>query len=151
WLFYLQADEAVHEKYHPAILQALKKYHEDKEVEGFIFKYKHFWGDFEHYNNSHAFYSREIRIIRNLPQIHSWRDAQSFRYHNHKFDYTFEDYKKKDGTRKLQVAQIKAEIYHYGWVRPPRLMVKKRKISSSTYRGKEETEKLFKDAVDAFD
>ncbi len=151
WLFYLQCDEALHEKYIPTIQKAFEQYHEDKEVEGFVFHYKHFWGDFEHYNPSHAFYKREIRVIRNLPQIHSFKDAQSFRFHTGSFNGKFEDYQNQETCRKLRVAQIEAEIYHYGWVRPPALMGKKRKISSSTYRGKEATEKLFKDQEDYFD
>lgn len=151
WLFYIQCDEALHENYIEVVRQAMVKYHNDSEVEGLLFRYKHFWGDFEHYNPSHVFYPREIRVIRNLPEIHSWKDAQSFRYHFGSFDYTASDYQKKEGTRKLNVAQIDAEIYHYGWVRPPAMMSKKRKTSSTTYRGKEETDKLFEHSSDHFD
>ncbi len=151
WLFYLQCDEAVHEKYLPIIQEAFQKYDDDKEVEGFVFHYKHFWGDFEHYNPSHAFYKREVRVIRNLPQIHSFRDAQSFRFHLGDFKYTFEEYQRKDNTRKLNVAQVKAEIYHYGWVRPPELMTRKRKIASDTYHGKEEAGRMFRHESNRFD
>ncbi len=151
WLFYLQGDEALHEDYIPVLKKAFADYRDDHAVEGLLFHYKHFWGDFDHYNPSHAFYSREIRVIRNLPQIHSWKDAQSFRYHEKPFHYTFDDYQKKEGTRKLNVAQVDAEIYHYGWVRPPELMGRKRKISSSTYRGKEATESLFAKQESTFD
>ncbi len=151
WLFYIQCDEALHEKYIPVVKAAMEKYLSDIRVEGLLFHYKHFWGDFDHYNPSHAFYSREIRVIRNLPEIHSWKDAQSFRFHYDPFEPSFENYQKKKGTRKLNVAQIEAEIYHYGWVRPPRLMGQKRKISSTTYRGKEATERKFKEAEELFD
>lgn len=144
WLFYLQCDEVMHEDFVPIVKAAMEKYLNDPVIEGLLFYYKHFWGDFDHYNPSHVFYPREIRVIRNLSNIHSWKDAQSFRYHSGSFNYTFEDYQKKEGTRKLNVAQIGAEIYHYGWVRPPELMSKKQKISSTTYRGKEATEKKFK-------
>ncbi len=151
WLFYIQGDEVLHEKYLPIVKTAVEKYHNDYEVEGLLFHYKHFWGDFDHYNSSHAFYSREIRIIRNLPEIHSWKDAQSFRYHLKPFKPSFENYQKKEGTRKLNVAQTKVEIYHYGWVRPPTLMSKKRKNSSITYRGKKATKKMFIKAQHQFD
>jgi hypothetical protein len=143
WLFYLQCDEAVHQDYLPLIKQSIQRYHKDLDVEGLLFKYKHFWGDFDHYNPSHSFYPREIRVIRNLPQIHSWRDAQSFRYHLQPFTADYAHYQKKEGTRKLNVAQVDAYIYHYGWVRPPALMVRKQQSASETYRGKAETEKLF--------
>ena len=151
WLFYLQCDEAIHEKYHDNIITACKKYLDDKEVEGLVFKYKHFWGDFDHYNPSHTFYSKEIRILRNLPQIHSWKDAQSFRYHTEKFIPSFENYQKKENTRKLNVAAIDAEVYHYGWVRPPAMMNKKRKTASITYHGKDATQKRFEKEEDKFD
>jgi hypothetical protein len=151
WLFYIQCDEAVHEDYLPVIQSACKKYYSDTEVEGLLFGYKHFWGDFEHYNPSHTFYSKEIRIIRNLPEIHSWKDAQSFRYHLKGFTPSFENYQQKEDTRKLNVARIKAEIYHYGWVRPPEMMNKKRKTASITYHGEEATKKRFEHEETDFD
>lgn len=151
WLFYLQCDEAVHEKYLPVIKQALLKYNSDTEVEGFVFHYKHFWGDFEHYNPSHTFYSKEIRIIRNLAPIHSWLDAQSFRHHSQEFKYQFEDYQRKVNNRRLNTVLIEAEIYHYGWVRPPSMMNKKRKAASITYHGKEAAVKRFEKEENTFD
>lgn len=151
WLFYIQCDEAIHENYYSEIRKALNEYHNDPKVEGLLFDYKHFWGDFEHYNPSHTFYSKEIRIIRNLPQIHSWKDAQSFRFHFNDFEPSFESYQRKEGTRKLNVAKIQAEIYHYGWVRPPQMMNKKRKTASITYHGKEATQKRFEKEEDSFD
>lgn len=151
WLFYLQGDEAVHEKYLPVVRQALEHYYQDEAVEGLLFHYRHFWGDFAHYNPSHVFYRREVRVIRNRPEIHSYRDAQGFRWHLRDFGYREEDYLRSSGTRKLRVAEIPAEIYHYGWVRPPRLMSAKRKVSSTTYRGAVATEKQFARAEEHFD
>lgn len=149
WLFYIQCDEAVHESYLPTIKSAMEKYLQDVDVEGFVFRYKHFWGDYEHYNNSHVLYDNEVRIIRNLPEIHSWKDAQSFRYFE-KFDYSFSAYQNTHG-RALRVAKVDAEIYHYGWVRPPDLMNAKRKLSSVTYRGANQTEQLFASKSQEFD
>src|SRR5690606_36961781 len=77
WLLYIQADEALHEAGHAEIRPAFEKYLHKPEVDGFIFRFKHFWGDFDHYHYTHNWYPWEIRAIRNLPQIHSWRDAQS--------------------------------------------------------------------------
>lgn len=118
WLFYLQGDEVVHERYHSIVKEACEYYLSKAEVEGLLFDYKHFWGDYDHYFSHHGWYPREIRIIRNLPEIHSWRDAQSFRIYEH-FESSAENYLKKAGTRKLKVAAIPCEIYHYGWVRNP--------------------------------
>ncbi|MGM0568950.1 MAG: hypothetical protein ACQESB_07040, partial [Elusimicrobiota bacterium] len=111
WLFYLQSDEVVHEKDLPVIKNACKKYLEDKEVEGLLFKYLHFWGDYQHYQGGHGWYKREIRIIRNRPDIHSWQSAQSFRKIP---DFDGKSYRQKEGTYKLKVALIDAYIYHYG-------------------------------------
>lgn len=138
WLFYLQSDEVVHEKYLPEIKKSCEKYLKDQQVEGLLFKYKHFWGDFNHYHLAHTWYPKEIRIIRNRKDIHSWRDAQSFRKFS-SFDYSYHDYLKKEETRKLRVAEIDAYIFHYGWVRPPWLMTKKQKSNDETFVGKNTT------------
>lgn len=148
WLFYIQSDEAVHEKYLSTIRENCKKYLNDKEVEGFLFKYRHFWGDYDHYISSHAWYPREIRIIRNDPEIHSWRDAQSFR-RIPSFDGL--DYYKKENTFKLNVIEIDAYIFHYGFVRPPEIMQKKRKNHNTNYSGSDSTMELFKNESDLFD
>jgi len=109
WLFYIQADEALHEQYHPVILDAMKKYAADKKVEGLLFHYHHFYGSYKFIGDGRSWYSKEIRVIRNDKRIRSWLDAQGFRL---------------DG-RKLNVKLIDAYIYHYGWVRNPVAMQKK--------------------------
>jgi hypothetical protein len=150
WLFYLQCDEVVHEKYLDTIQKDCEKYLNDQEVDGILFHYKHFWGDYEHYHLSHVWYPKEIRIIRNKPEIHSWRDAQSFRKFE-EFNYTCQDYLKKEGTEKLKVALSRACIYHYGWVRPPEMMSVKRKSNSASFHGAAKAEKLLKDLPQYFD
>jgi len=118
WLFYLQVDEVMHEKYLPIVYQACKYYLYKPAIEGLLFNYKHFWGDYDHCFTHHGWYPKEIRIIRNLKEIHSWRDAQSFRFYE-QFNTSTASYLTKEGARKLNVALIAVEIYHYGWVRPP--------------------------------
>jgi hypothetical protein len=105
-----------------------------KDVEGLLFKYRHFWGDYDHYQQSHCWYRNEIRIIRNHPDIHSWESAQSFRKIP---GFNGADYRQQENTYKLKVAKVDAWIYHYGWVRPPELMQKKIKAFSINHRGKE--------------
>ncbi|MFH2141945.1 MAG: hypothetical protein ABIJ97_05955 [Bacteroidota bacterium] len=148
WLFYLQADEVVHEKYLPLIIQSCKENLDKTEVEGLLFGYKHFWGDYNHYHNSHGWYKNEIRIIRNLPDIHSWESAQSFRRIPF---FKGENYRQQEGTFKLKVKKISAEVYHYGWVRPPELMTKKTKSLDTIHKGKEEVERLEKEGHYIFD
>ncbi|OQX98173.1 MAG: hypothetical protein B6I24_06090 [Bacteroidetes bacterium 4572_128] len=139
WLFYLQADEVVNEKHLSIIKDNCLKFLNDKNVEGFLFKYLHFWGDFEHYQISHGWYKNEVRIIRNDKDIHSWGDAQSFlRIPN--FDGL--NYYRKNSTFKLKVKKIDAYIYHYGWVRPPSLMRKKKKSMDTMYHGEKTSQEI---------
>lgn len=131
WFFYLQADEVVHEKFLPEIQEQCQRFVDNPEVEGFLFNYLHFWGDYQHYIPNHGWYPREIRIIRNDPEIHSWRSAQSFRRIP---DFDGHSYRQKTGTYKLQVVPLQAYIYHYGWVRPPRLMQQKKQALSNIHK-----------------
>ncbi len=109
WAIYLQADEVIHEKYYEAITTAMQQYKRLNEVDGLLFNYKHFFGSYDYVASSRSFYRNEIRIIRNNPEIHSYKDAQGFR---------------KNGN-KLNVKPIDAFIYHYGWVRHPQTMSNK--------------------------
>ena len=103
WAFYIQGDECVHEKYLPIIKKEMEDNLNDANIEGLLFKYLHFYGSYDYYGHSRRWYRREIRIVRNNRAIHSYRDAQGFRWKN----------------RKIRVKLIDAYIYHYGWVKPP--------------------------------
>jgi hypothetical protein len=105
WCFYIQSDECVHEKHLPAIKEAMLKYKDDKKVDGLLFNYVHFYGSYNYVGNSQRWYRKEIRIIRNDKNIRSYKDAQGFR---------------KTDNSKLNVKPANAEIYHYGWVKPPK-------------------------------
>ncbi len=146
WLFYLQADEVVHEKYLPAIQKRCEELLTVPEVEGLLFRYKHFWGDYNHFHGGHGWYPNEIRIIRNLPDVHSWQSAQSFRHFN-----PYENPRQESGTSKLRVARVDAEIYHYGWVRPPHLMQNKRKALDSVHWGSNKAQEYYDKAPKYFD
>jgi hypothetical protein len=136
WCFYLQADEVVHENDLPTIQQACHDHLENKEVDGLLFKYFHFYGDYEHHLPFHGWYKNEIRIVRNNAGVYSFRDAQSFR---------------KNDNQKLNVAPIDAHIYHYGWVRPPHLMQSKKKEHDSIHHGKEKISKAYESKPEDFD
>lgn len=139
WLFYLQADEVIHEKFLPIIKKRCEELLHDKEIEGLLFSYKHFWGDYKHYHFSHRWYKKEIRIVRNNPEIHSWESAQSFRRIPN-FDGI--SYRQQAGTHKLKVATVDADVYHYGWVRPPVLMKNKMKALNTIHKGEEKAEAI---------
>ncbi len=105
WCFYIQSDECVHEKHLATIKESMLKYKDDKHVEGLLFNYVHFYGTYNYVGNSRRWYRKEIRIIKNDKSIRSYKDAQGFR---------------KTDNSKLNVKPISAEIYHYGWVKPPK-------------------------------
>ncbi len=123
WLFYIQGDEVVHEKYHSIILAAMQQYKDDKRVEGLLFNYLHFYGSYKYTGDGRAWYSKEIRVIRNDKKISSYKDAQGFRWAD---------------DRKLNVKLIDAFIYHYGWVKNPLTMYKKQENFRKLYRPVEE-------------
>jgi len=148
WLFYLQCDEAIHQDDLEIIKKACGNYLNKSRVDGFLFNYLHFWGDYNHYHNSHSWYKKEIRIIRNLPSIHSWKDAQSFRKFTKWEGGTFNDYVNKRDNAKLSVIELDVNVFHYGYVRPPKMMSNKRKSSSSSYHGKSAKKILSKIAIE---
>ena len=131
WCLYIQSDEIMHHDALPVIREACAKYLDDRRVEGFLLKYVHLYGDYRHYIDSlHFAYPREIRIVRNRPDIHSWRDAQSFRVIP---DFNGVDYDVEEGTRKLRCILLDALIFHYGWSRDPRCMVRKANHHNALY------------------
>jgi len=130
WAFYIQCDEVVHEQYHAAIRKACEQYEHQKEVLGLVFNYVHFYGTYDYYGNSRRWYNKEIRIIRNYSRISSYRDAQGFRI---------------DGKR-LPCKLIDASIYHYGWVKNPKLMDHKLRNLSKNWMGKEMKKRI--DSID---
>lgn len=148
WLFYLQSDEVVHEDDLPAIRQRCEELLPDTSIDGLLFRYRHFWGDYDHYITSHAWYANEIRIVRNHKDIHSWESAQSFRWIP---DFDGVHYREKKGTYKLKVAKVDAHIFHYGWVRPPEYMQNKRKAFEVIHNGKSYSEAFFRDQPNEFD
>lgn len=139
WLIYLQADEIIHEKYLPTIVENCEKYLDKKEIDGFLLYYRHFWGDFNHHIISHGWCNPEIRIIRNDPTIHSFISALSFRRF---INFDGISYRDRKTSLKLNVIPINAYVYHYGWVRPPELMVKKTIALDTVHKGKEEAERI---------
>ncbi len=134
WGFYLQGDEVVHEDYLEIITKSIHQYNENKNVDGLLFHYLHFYGSYAWVGTSPKWYRKEIRIIRNNIGIQSYKDAQGFRKNN----------------KKLYVKQIEAYIYHYGWCRPPEKQQLKLKTFQSLYHNDEWLEKNSKE-IDSFD
>ena len=139
WLFHLQADEVIHEKDYPIILQNLEQNLSNKKVDGFLLRFINFFGDFNHYCPSRRFHQREIRIIRNDRSIRSYKDSMGFRkFHN-------PELVNEKGT-KLLVKQIEAAVYHYSWSKAPKTQKAKNIEFSKRYHPTDDFIKDF-DAV----
>ena len=103
WAFYIQGDEIIHEKHLPVIKSAMQQYKDDKNIDGLLFNYNHFFGSYDYVGDARQWYRKEIRAVKNDKDISSYKDAQGFR---------------KKG-KKLHVKAVDAFVFHYGWVKPP--------------------------------
>ena len=121
WGFYIQGDEVFHQQYHAPLVDSMKKYHANQEVEGLLFDYLHFYGSYNYVGASRNWYRAEIRAIKLGRGIQSWGDAQGFR---------------RQG-EKLKVKHASACMYHYGWVRPPQVIQEKRLSMDRLYHDDE--------------
>jgi hypothetical protein len=118
WAFYIQGDEVIHEKYLENIYSSMERYQNEKQVDGLLFNYLHFYGSYDYIGISPKWYRNEIRIIKNDKTIYSFRDAQGFR---------------KGDNLKLNVKPADAFVYHYGWVKEPGIMLEKMRNSRTNY------------------
>ncbi|MFN0189559.1 MAG: glycosyltransferase family 2 protein [Bacteroidia bacterium] len=131
WCIYLQADEVIHENDYSVIRSSMEQYKSDAKVEGLLFNYIHFYGSYHYVGNSRKWYRHEVRIVRNDPKIHSYKDAQGFR---------------KDD-RPLKVKKIKARIFHYGWVKNPAHQTEKQKSFHRLWHTDEKVNAKVKDQL----
>lgn len=122
WAFYIQGDEVVHEKYLPAIREAMWQNLNDPQVDGLLFDYLHFYGSYDYVGDSFKWYPHEIRIIRNDHSIYAYSDAQGFR---------------KGNNKKLKVRKANAYVFHYGWVKPPDAMQRKQETFNKLWHSDE--------------
>ncbi len=127
WCFYLQADEVIHENDLGVIKNECERQINNPIVDGLLFNFLHFWGDYNHYLPYHGWLKNEVRVVRNNINVYSRKDAASFR---------------KGNNEKLRVKHIDADIYHYGWVRPPALMQSKQKEQDSMHHGKDKAKRI---------
>ncbi len=133
WCIYIQADECLHEKDYVHLRQMMQLYKSDDNIDGLLFNYNHFYGTYDYLADSRAWYKREVRIIKNKPEIFSYKDAQGFRKHNN---------------QKLSVAQTQASVYHYGWVKHPKLQLEKLKQARKLWHSDDFLEKEYKDELE---
>ena len=111
WAFYLQSDEVVHESDLNRLMERMKKYLHDKNVDALRFQWLHFFGSYFRYRIDHGWFQKQDRIIRNNGEIESEGDAWGFR--------------RKDG-KPLRRKNTGCFLYHYGWVHSSDVMTRRR-------------------------
>lgn len=115
WCIYLQADEVLHEEDHPKLCAAIEAAHGDPSVEALLMRYLHFYGSYDYVGAGRQWYRQEIRALRNTRSVVSWGDAQGFRR------------READGFAKLRARRTDVRVFHYGWVKHPRVQMEKQR------------------------
>jgi hypothetical protein len=114
WAIYLQTDEVLHEDEIDGLRGRLQE-HLHQATEGLSFSYLHFYGSYSTVQDNWCrWYRREVRAVKTGKGIVSVGDAAGFKV------------KQGERLRRLIRADSGAHIYHYGWARPPAVMVEKR-------------------------
>jgi len=128
WAIHIQADEVIHEKDIQILKDAIYFYDKDKEVEGLLLPFYHFWGDFCYIRRTRKTHRYEIRAFKKKWIIKSYRDSQGFRKYK-----TIESYLSGAKGDKLKVAKIKVPVFHYSYTRNPKGMKQKTITFQSFY------------------
>jgi glycosyltransferase involved in cell wall biosynthesis len=109
WGLYLQADEVLHENDLDLIRSSMAR-HLARRTEGLDFSYLHFYGSYQTLqDHRRKWYRRAVRVVRLGRGVESAGDAQGFKIRG----------------RRLNSADSGARIFHYGWSRPPEVMLRK--------------------------
>lgn len=120
WAVYLQADEVLHEDDLPGIRATLEQNLEQSSVDALSFRYLHFEGGYWQVNPFR--YRRQVRVIRNNDRIRSIGDACGFG--------------RKDGAG-IRAVKTPYRVFHYGWARDPREMLRKNRELEKLYHDDE--------------
>ena len=128
WVIHLQADEVLHENEISSLKKYILKYDSDDRVDGLLFPFLNFRGDYEHIHAGRQIHRFEIRAFRKNPLIRAYKDSQGFRTYT-----SLQAHRDGEKGEKLKVVKINVSIYHYNYVRPPDVMKEKAKIFHSFY------------------
>jgi hypothetical protein len=121
WGLYLQADEVLHERDYAVIRQALEDHLADSS-DVLRFRYHHFYGSFQTVQDYPIrWYPRAARAVKLGRGVESWGDAMDFCV------------RRKGKEFFPKQADVRAYVYHYGWVRPPEVMRAKTDSSERLY------------------
>lgn len=127
WALYLQADEVLHEAELDRIRQSVRAHHSDPRVVGLTFRYLHFYGDYRSTNP--WFYHKAVRLIRNNGEVESCGDAVGF--------WLKADRGYLQGPHKDRLRPTGATIYHYGWVKHPKVLLEKFRYQVARHHGEQ--------------
>lgn len=129
WAIYIQADEVLHEDGLMPLREALASADSDRNVEGVLVDFVHFYGNTDKIGQGRAWYRREVRAVRLGAGVRSHADAQGFRV--------------GPESRKIRVRRARASWYHYGWARPmPVLRWKREADNLLHYAGRQQRRAL---------
>ena len=137
WVVYLQADEILHEDDIPELISMMEKCGRNPRIDGISFRYLHFYGS-PHFvqDNPLKWYTRAVRAVRTARNIVSVGDALKFR-------------RMAGGiARRIRETRSSIRVFHYGWARPPEMMVEKQRHLERFWHDDATLEKRFA-AVDA--
>jgi len=143
WIIHLQADEVIHENDLDVLNKAIRRHNHDPKVEGLLFPFLNFRGDYQHIHTGRKAHRFEIRAFKRNPLIRSYKDSQGFRKYS-----SFTAYSNGEKGEKLRVAKVDVPIYHYNYVRPPGLMKEKAKTFLSFYKDDQTLDTIFKDMTE---
>jgi glycosyltransferase involved in cell wall biosynthesis len=145
WILHLQADEVLHEHDVKKLKEYIHKYDGNPKAEGLLFPFLNFRGDYNHIHTGRQAHRFEIRAFKKNPLIRSYRDSQGFR----KFS-SIKAYEEGEKGEKLTVAKIDVPIFHYNYVRPPKVMKEKVRVFHSLWHDDQWLDKTL-DKAEEFD
>ena len=145
WAFHIQADEVIHEKYLQKIVDEIKNVNENQNIEGLLFDFWNFHGNYNYLNNTRYQHKTEIRIFRNHQNIFSYKDSQGFRKYP-----SFDEYLNNHKGFKLNVRKIDVPVFHYSYVRNPQQMKNKSQFFETFWHDDNYVEQKYKN-IQEFD
>ncbi|HCS19082.1 MAG TPA: hypothetical protein DIW47_00715 [Bacteroidetes bacterium] len=129
WGIHIQADEVIHEKDLAKLREQIELAQARPEVDGLLFPFYHFRGDYFHIHNTRRTHPYEIRAFKTGRNVRSYKDSQGFRI--------FDPNDPGDVGTKLKVLKTDIPIFHYSYTRHPSLMKRKANYFHRFWHGDE--------------
>ncbi len=96
----------------------------ERPIDGFRFRYLHFYRGYTTVQRTHGWYPSEIRLVRRSSGIRSFGDAQTFRL---------------PGDQRPRTELLDAHVYHYGHARSEEVMAQKVRYFHRFWHGDQHT------------